>query len=228
MAVTKGKTKMTRKKSIPLISKEQYSETRKKQGTQNKDRSKAMENAIAKYLRGRRVPMSGAAAAYKGDVEIEFENVPGKYLIECKLSAGTTSDNDKTIRIDYRWFEKHQLDTVAMRAKFGVFILHYLGQDYSRDFVLIRMQDVTDLIIIKYQTPYADTLYGLIESTVTLDLRYQKNGTQRTGYNLKRSEIEERLLANKVGTLQAVKVIIPFGEYLLLTLKDFRDVLAHM
>jgi hypothetical protein len=55
----------------------------------NKQRANSMERWVAKYFGeyGNRVPMSGSAGAWKGDVLVELKNNPGKIVLECKLSA---------------------------------------------------------------------------------------------------------------------------------------------
>src|SRR5687767_12460961 len=76
------------KRPIPLTSETQLKRTRTEVNATNRNRARSMEQRIAKYLRGDRTPASGAMAKYKGDITVDFVNNPGKYIIECKMSAG--------------------------------------------------------------------------------------------------------------------------------------------
>ena len=84
---------MAQRKNLPPVSKpitsaaqlERLKEEKRERNRLNKQRSKAMERRVAKYLNGDRTPLSGAGAS-KGDVMVPFANRPGRYLIECKLT----------------------------------------------------------------------------------------------------------------------------------------------
>ena len=212
------------KKAPPLTSNRTLTLERKKINLLNKARSKQMENRIAKTLSGRRIPMSGAAAAFKGDVEVLFENYPGKYIVECKLSsqkARTTREPFIPIRLD--WFPKITLEASNMNAKFGIIIMHY--QDFGNDYVFVKRSIVSQLIT-KYESPYADILEGLLSLSSVIDMRYTQAGKARTGYDLQRKDIELAMI--QVKGFGGIRVITPDDEYLVIHLSTWRVVVDHM
>jgi hypothetical protein len=88
----------------------------------NKARARAMETRVMKRLGGTRVPMSGSGQM-KGDGIV---NGPlGMYLVECKCSAMQDRDGNGVLRFDYRWVTKLAAEVKAMRAVFGIFVLHH-------------------------------------------------------------------------------------------------------
>lgn len=206
----------------PLTSDNELKRTVKEQNALNRSRSKSMENRVAKVLHGRRVLLSGAAAQYKGDVEVRFENYPGGYIIECKLSA-QTKGNEPHIRLQFEWFPKMHKEAVLMNMKFCLLIVNFLGS--TRDYVFIR-KDIVDMLINRYHTPYAETLYGLSINTILLDLTKTKGGKVRVGHTLEKKELEENMTT--VNTMQGVRVIVPDGEYLVLHIDTFATITSHM
>jgi len=206
----------------PLTSEEQYQKTRKEQNALNRSRSKAMENRVAKTLRGRRVLLSGAAAAYKGDVEVRFNNYPSGYIVECKLSA-QSKEQEPHIKIQFYWFPKMHEEAINMGSKFCVLIVNFLGN--TRDYVFVR-RDIVDVLIHRYHSPYADTLTKLMLDTKTLDIRANKSGKLLIGYTLSRSELERNMTT--VGTMSGVRILMPDGEYLVLHIDDWYKAVEHM
>jgi len=206
----------------PLTSERQLEKTKKEINALNKSRSKAMERRIAKVLRGRRVPMSGAAAQYKGDVEIPFENFPGKYIIECKLTA-QLKGSEPVMRLQFAWFPKLHEEARNMNAKFGIFVLHYHGN--NNDYIFVRI-DIIDKLIRVYRTPYGLTLQQLLAVSAILDWRTDGKGKPRVSYSLQRRELESNMI--NVNGMRGVRAILPDGVYLILQLIDFIAVTEHM
>ncbi len=206
----------------PLTSSSALERTRKEQNALNRARSKSMENRVAKVLGGRRVLMSGAAAAYKGDVEVRFDNYPSGYIVECKLSA-QSKEAEPNIKLQFYWFPKMHEEAKHMGSKFSVLIVNFLGN--TRDYVFVR-QDIVDMLINRYHTPYADTLYKLSRDTNLLDLRTNKSGKTLIGYTLSRSQIETGMKA--VDGMSGVRVLVPDGEYLILHIDVWAKLTEHM
>lgn len=207
----------------PLTSEKQINDTVKAINLKNKQRAKAMERRIAKVLRGRRVPMSGAAAQYKGDVEIPFVNYPGKYIIECKLSAQLQKNTyEPMMRITFSWFPKLHQEAKNMAAKFGVLIIHF--QNFTNDYVFVR-RDIVDKLITYYHTPFSLELMDLRDITPILDWRTVR-GKSRVSYNVYRKELEDNM--KDVKGFKGVRVLIPDGEYLVLHLDTFNTMVSHM
>lgn len=221
---------MTKKKVKifpPLTSKQQYTNQRKSGSSRNKDRAKDMERAYAKYLSGERTPLSGALKAYKGDVIVEFQHNPGKLLIECKMSAQireTTKTSVKQIRIYFSWFPKMHEEAKSTRARFAVLATHYLNTEYAFDLVFINEQDVKTLLINQYAVEQSQILAHLLQSAPAIDMRVTKQGKPRTGYNLLDTEI---IMENYQG-VRGMRAITPYGTYLVMYLRDFRDVLTQL
>lgn len=179
-----------------------------------------MERRIAKYLRGSRTPGSGAMAKYKGDVSVDFINNPGKYIIECKLSALRNSKSDvPQLSIDFRWFEKMQREAIAVAAKFAVLVIHFHG--LKEDYVFVR-KDHFDWIYGK------STLFVLFEQVIhnipIKDIMRFSDGKLRSTYTMNVNELH--LLLN--GTPRIGAVSTPDGTYCILPLDTFRDLMENL
>jgi|SRR5215216_1206290 len=218
------RSKKIKRKNPPLTSAKTLNLERKKTNALNKSRATQMENRVAKVLKGRRIPMSGAAAQFKGDVEVLFENYPGKYIIECKLSAQTkptTKEPMIPIRLD--WFPKITSQASDMNAKFGVLIVHY--KDHGNDYVFVKRTIVTKLMT-QYESPYTDILEGLMKLTPVIDMRFTQAGKPRAGYDLQRKDIETAM--THVQGFAGVRALLPDDEYLIMHLSTWRVVTEHM
>lgn len=214
--------KQTATKYPPLTSENELKRSRKEQNALNRQRSKSMETRVAKVLRGRRVLLSGAASAYKGDVEVRFDNYPGGYIAECKLSAQSKRDGPH-IKLQFYWFPKIHEEAKNMGSKFGVLIVNFLGN--TRDYVFIR-KDVAKLLIHRYHTPYVDTLSKLLVDTTLLDLRTNTHGKTLIGYTLTRVMLETNMIS--IDGMNGVRVLIPDGEYLIIHIDTWAKMVAHM
>lgn len=175
-------------------------------------------------LSGRRVPNSGAAIQYKGDVEIPFKEHPGKYIIECKTSSAFNAGNDTPqIRILFSWLEKLQKESNAMNALFGVLVIHYFRQNFLKDFVLIRQNDVHRIADMFMPTWYS-ALKELADTAPIIDIRTQRvSNKPRGGYNINQRETEHAMIA--IEGLHGMRYQTPHGLYLVLYLQDFRDIM---
>jgi hypothetical protein len=207
------------KRSIPLTSEVQFVRTRKEINATNRRRGKEMERRVAKFLDGARTPMSGAAAKFKGDVTVDFINNPGKYIIECKLSDGTNGSNQPQVVLQLKWFAKIQQEAAAMRAKFGVLIIHYHG--FKNDYVFVR-SDHLDWIFTKSKySMIIDTIIGL--RIIPKDIMRFANGKLRTLYGMEMREIEQMMIV--VEGFRVAAVNTPDGTYYIFDLQQFRDLM---
>jgi len=136
---------MSRKyEPAPITSKHKFKEideNRKEINRLNRQRAKAMEKRVARYLDGTQTPQSGAGSA-KGDILIDFVSRPGKYMIECKLSAARPGGKPR-INIYKYWIPKMKDDAKAMRALFPLLVYHF--HDIAGDFVVINIADLHKL-----------------------------------------------------------------------------------
>lgn len=216
-----GNVSGRKKKYPPMTSEETLKKTRRQITLLNRARSKEMERRIARTLRGRRIPMSGAAAQFKGDVEIPFVNYPGKYIIECKLSAQrNNADAAPEIRLQFEWFTKLHMEALAMGAKFGVLIIHYKG--YNNDYVFLRREDL-QLLIERYEV--AHNLLPCLTMN-GLDLRIKANGLPRSGHSIYKSVIDTHM--QNISGISCAKFILPDTEYLIFYLQDFKDIVEDL
>lgn len=127
--------------TAPITSKADFKrvdERRKEINRLNRQRAKAMEKRVARYLDGTQTPQSGAGSA-KGDILIDFRYRPGKYMIECKMSALLKNSTPK-FQLTKAWIPKMIKDAKAMRALFPILVYHY--HDKSGDFVVIACEDL--------------------------------------------------------------------------------------
>lgn len=225
---------------------------RKKINAANKARAKQMEREVAKYLRGNRTPGSGAFAAYKSDVQVEFANFPGKYIIECKLTQSKLADGNKTIYVNFKWLYKLQEEVKAMNARFGVLITHFYKTAYHKDFVFIRMEDlryimynlacpyVSDILAVEDAINKQLALYGNelkeLPERLVLDVQRKGKGEYRNGFSVSQN-VFEKIFNNLHGFVMPYFLLIIPGNiskgdyepkrYAVFRLRDFKELLAH-
>lgn len=134
----------------PITSKgrfKQIDNARKEINRMNRQRAKAMERRIAKYLDGTQTPQSGAGSA-KGDILIDFINRPGKYMIECKMSSLRVNNIPK-LQLTKAWIPKMIQDAKQMRALFPILVYHF--HEKAGDYVIINQKDLQRLFIFPEQ-----------------------------------------------------------------------------
>lgn len=134
--------------SKPITSPEEFErlkQERRERNRLNRQRSKAMERRIAKYLGGDRTPQSGAGTS-KGDVVVPFLNRPGRFLIECKLTE-LWRYGEPCIAISKAWLRKIHEEAKQTRALFGVLIFRYHGR--TDDYMLIKAIDMGHLTLVE-------------------------------------------------------------------------------
>ena len=86
----------------------------------NKQRSRTMEQEVARLVGGNRVPMSGAGKI-KGDVFAPFDEYRS-YYIECKLTQ------HETLSLPVAVFSKALEECKEMRLLFPVFVFKFVNQ----------------------------------------------------------------------------------------------------
>jgi hypothetical protein len=170
----------------PITSKNNFKEVdnrRKEINRLNRQRAKAMEKRVARYLDGTQTPQSGAGSA-KGDILIDFTNRPGKYMIECKLSE-VRKDNVPTMKLYKLWFDKMIKDAKSMRALFPVLVYHY--HDVSGDFILVAKNDLNKLNIYPEQINEAEPVthtHNTSAKTVVVSLTRSQLSNKPPYYSL--------------------------------------------
>lgn len=169
----------------------------------NRQRAKAMEKRVARYLDGTQTPQSGAGSA-KGDILIDFVNRPGKYMIECKMSSATKRGL-ASITIYKMWFEKMHKDAKAMRALFPVLVYHYHNR--QGDFVFVPKDGLTKLGIILDDTSMESRVISESAKSFAM-LEYQSDATKKPPY----------------FTLLTLKDVVYYN----MTLEYFRDIMKEI
>lgn len=145
----RGKTLAQILNEVPEIDGEYKKQKARHITKTNKDRSRRMEQRIAKLLGGNRVPMSGAGSI-KGDCIVSTPI--GMVSVECKYSAGTRN-NEPHMIVNKHWFIKLEEDVKALRAAFGILVFHY--HNVSHDYVFVpervahRFLDTTDIATVE-------------------------------------------------------------------------------
>jgi len=197
---------MAQRKSLPPVSKpitsaaqlERLKEEKRERNRLNKQRAKAMERRVAKYLSGDRTPLSGAGSS-KGDVMVPFTTRPGRYLVECKLTE-QFHQGEPCITISKLWLKKIQQEAEQMRALFGVLIVHY--HNFTPDYVLIKGVDLAKVYNLDNIVP-ADRIV-LNRATKTFPM--------------------PRKMLTKAANSPIV-VVIDFVVYYAMTLATFREII---
>lgn len=190
----------------PITSKGNFKEIdkrRKEINRLNRQRAKAMEKRVAKYLDGTQTPQSGAGSA-KGDILIDFVNRPGKYMIECKLSEARQKGLP-SMRIFKSWITKMIKDAKSMRALFPVLVYHY--HDVSGDFILVARDDLNKLGV-----------YPELLNDKSPEVHQHNTDAKTVVTNLTRSQLSE--LPPYYSILEVNNV-----QYYHMTLKYYRDLL---
>lgn len=181
----------------------------------NKQRSRAMESRVAKYLGGLRTPMSGAMKHWKGDCEIPIYNPlndsQATYLIECKLSSQVKEKDlvrSPSLMLDYKWFEKIRKEAqYDGSALFGIVVIHF--HNHPIDYVFIHVDDLKWL-----------DKHGIIRVPEPLDWRYKANNGLRRIYTVTKALMED-LTSGGFGS-----VVLQDGQYLIMTLPKWKEI-AH-
>jgi len=180
---------------------------RKERNRLNRQRAKAMERRIAKYLGGDRTPQSGAGTT-KGDVTVLFTSRPGRYLIECKLTE-LFDRHGPSISISKAWLSKIHLEAQQMNAVFGMLVYRYHGR--QDDYVLIRSADLRKVV--------KDLTDAVVESSNMLD--FSKTKAKTFAMPLARS----LLCKEPPGQ---VCVMIDYVVYYLMTLERFKELIEDV
>ena len=126
---------------VPITSPAKFKQIdnrRKEINRLNRQRAKAMEKRVARYLDGTQTPQSGAGSA-KGDILIDFTNRPGKYMIECKLSSVRVKCVPM-MQLLKKWIPKMNRDATSMRAQFPILVFHF--HDVSGDWVVVETSNL--------------------------------------------------------------------------------------
>lgn len=211
-ALKKPKHKQFVTKPRPLTSEDELKRARTEVNNTNRRRAKQMERRVANYLKGKRVPASGAMMGMKGDCYIPLLG-GGQYLIECKLSANRDAADQPQIVLSLFWFEKIMKDARAMNARFGVLVIHY--HRCSPDYVFIPE--------IAMKLIAAKPSMGLTNINIpALDIS-TLNGKTRKMYKLPKHYLEAHLV-----DVRGIKIALfntPFGLWYVLSLSDFRDIM---
>lgn len=185
----------------------------------NRRRAAAMELRVAKYLTGERVPLSGSLARYKGDVRVPLSH--GFYIIECKLSAGTTKQGEPQMLFQYSWLTKLRREAIAMRARFGILIIHYHG--VQNDFVFVP-QDAWEYIA-NYSS-HGTVMREAIQHTTVEDGRYKSQGQPRQSHKMVRSALTRNMIHYSglhIGAFQTHDEILYIVQ-----LQQFRELIAEV
>lgn len=189
-----------------------YAEERKAairaRNAQSKRRARQMELRIAKLLKGRRVPMSGAGQI-KGDCQVITDI--GEIYIECKYSAGIDAKRGPMIRINFQWLDKMQRDVDIMGSRFGALIFRYHDTRLS-DYVIL---DVS--VFQKYAERATERLTGGVHIFETDD---------RSGLTLFKKYLDAAFVANP-NKENLCLLNCKYGLYVLMTIDIFQEMIIH-
>ncbi len=165
-----------------------------------------MELRIAKLLKGRRVPMSGAGQI-KGDCQVITDI--GEIYIECKYSAGIDSNGrGPMIRINFRWFTKMQHDVDIMGSRFGAIIFRYHDTRLS-DYVILPID-----VFEKY------------DDVRRLDGVFAFDTGEKSGLTLFKKYLDAAFLANPRGE-NICLLNCKHGIYVMMTIDIFQEMIIH-
>jgi hypothetical protein len=200
----------------PLTSEYELKKTRKEINAINRRRAKNMERDVAYYLKGKRVPSSGAIAGMKGDCTIPLES-GGFYIVECKMSANQDKSGNSCIILSLEWFNKVVKDARSMSAKFGVLVIHYFGK--KQDYVFVSSSTLRYMAAKSIHEPAINKIIDVVKpidiSTVS--------GRMRSVYKL----VEKDLLSAfiPVWGFSCAAYNMSSGVWYVFTLEQYRDLL---
>lgn len=110
----------------------------RKQFVPTRNASKRQEDKVAKMLKGKVQPNSGATSFMKGDV------ITDKMLIECK----TVMKPQTQVTLKKEWFDVNEVEKFAMKKDYSAIAFDF--GDNGKQYVAMDMQ--TFLNIVKYET----------------------------------------------------------------------------
>lgn len=215
-AERKKKPNTLKRVDKPLTSEYEYQKTRKEINATNRRRSKDMERRVARYLKGLRVPASGAMMGMKGDCYIPLAT-GGQYLIECKLSAAKDRQDKPRMTLDMKWFSKIINDYRAMNMHFGILVIHYHG--LKEDYVFVPPSGMR---LIAMHSTHGLTVDLIRHEVKPVDL-VEFNGKPRAVYSILQEKLEEHFIT--VNGFKAAAFILSSGLWYIFKLSEFRDIM---
>lgn len=214
----KPKLHVMTKRDKPLTSEYELKKTRQEINATNRRRAKNMERDVARYLKGKRVPSSGAIAGMKGDCTIPLEN-SGFYLVECKMSAAQDKYGNSKIVLTLDWFDKVLKDAQSMNARFGILVIHYFGK--KEDYVFVH-RDTLAFIRRHFDDVSNTTLDTILRSVIPKNI-INTDTKKRSAYGLYQKALEESFII--INGIKSTAFVLSSGIWHVFTLEQFRDLM---
>lgn len=211
---TTKKLHVMTKRDKPLTSEYELKKTRQEINATNRRRAKDMERRVARYLKGMRVPSSGAIAGMKGDCKIPIVGGEEHYYVECKSSA------QLAFPLTMLWFDKVLIDTVAMDARFGILVIHFHGK--KQDYVFVPSRAMSFLA--------TRSIHGLAIDLIRNDVI--PRDIILAGNKMRRvlSLYEESLMQSLITVrgFRTTAFLMESGVWYVFTLEQFRDLMEDV
>lgn len=173
----------------------------------NRQRSLTMENRVAKVLGGKRVPFSGAGSI-KGDILVHGKHGGG--VIECKMSAAYDEKlNDPYIIVAFHALAKIKREAELMKSlgiRFAALVFHF--HNIRGDGVLLDAESC-NIICPEFAERFPSG------NNVVLTLRKTT------------IKIYSRYFNNWMVAVPVVYADTPIGQYAIMRLEFFRELLDH-
>jgi len=173
----------------------QQTEKKREISRMNKQRSQIMERRIAKVFGGVRVPLSGAAKHWKGDVLVPIINEKeqvGHFIIECKLSS-KLSKSIPTITFLFDWFNQLEVEIYTTRAKFGFIVFYFHGS--SHYYAAITPANLS--MLLTYQTNHA-MIQHILHSPTNDNWSQRSESTRANGKHQRQFHLTTEYLQNNM------------------------------
>lgn len=207
----KPKLHVMTKRDKPLTSEYELKKTRQEINATNRRRAKEMERRVARYLKGMRVPASGALAGMKGDCKIPLADGEQHYYVECKMSA------QNSFPLTIQWFDKVLTDTVAMNSRFGILVIHFHGK--KQDYVFVPSRAMS---FLAPRSIHGLTIDLIRNDVIAKDITLAGNKMRRV------LSLHEESLVQSFVTIRGFRTtafLMESGVWYVFTLEQFRDLM---
>jgi hypothetical protein len=186
----------------------------------NRQRGKQLENDVSTlFLGNRRGRIAYSGAGYeKGDCKISLPNDGGAMYVECKCRDLKHPKLGPGAKVEYKWFDKLQYETVAMQGRLGVLALRFFHQPGI--YIFFRMVDI----------PILESVSGnsLQFSGPIIDGRFSKVGKPFVAYTLFRNFLLEQFKLAGVGdTAPNCQYATSGGTYVIVEANEFKRFVGY-
>lgn len=198
-----------------------------KRAKKNKQQGSRLEKEVATIVHGERIPLSGAAKGFKGDVLMPIPNSYATILLECKSKAS----NNRIVLHAKDWLPKLKIDVDSNQSVVCGGLVFRFAQDKQHYYLFMSVSDAEKLNT--FLAPHGTLLDIPVE--VWYDASQKPNGHYRAAANFPRITTNSYLDTGAIARVSvalwnnsrfnATRETYAVGkeDYILMYLQDFVD-----